>query len=71
MRVTIPLLGEMFDFSGLLYGTTCSVFRGTSVALHTDSLVMIHSLKHQSPDHNNYKVFILLLTLQVYKHMSS
>lgn len=67
-RITVPLLGEVFDISGL---TTCSVFRGTSLALHTDSLVMIHSLKHQSPDNSNYKVCILLLTLQVYKRVDS
>lgn len=48
-----PLTGEVFDFSGFVYGTACSVFLGTSVALHTDSLIMIYSLKHQSPDNDN------------------
>lgn len=48
-----PLTGEVFDFSGFVYSTACSVFQGMSVALHTDSLLMIYSLKHQSPDNNN------------------
>ena len=62
-RATVPLRGEVFDFSGFLYDTACSVFQGTTVALHTDSLVMIYSLKHQSPDNNNYQVVSLLFGL--------
>lgn len=30
-RATVPLWGLVFDFSGFLYGTACSVFQGTSV----------------------------------------
>lgn len=88
--VTIHLLGGLFGFwrwplddinciglqtAGTQPKNHSSLFQCASIALHADNLVIIYSLKHQSPDNNHIKcvsslwlcryLSLLLITVQL------